>query len=140
MSLLMQNEKEANLLVAKVMRITFVNFTLIYLLNVIGIFTVDKKIMTIAYIGGGCLLLLPTFLINILKWEKGYIKYVNVICASVFVTLLSITLTYHVVAIYVYPIAIASLYFSKGLNIVATIFTVAGVSVGQILAFYMDTL
>lgn len=140
MSLLTQNEKEANLLVAKVMRITFVIFTLIYLLNVVGIFTVDKKIMTIAYIGGGCLLLLPTVLVNILKREGGYIKYVNVWCASVFVTLLSITLTYHVVAIYVYSIAIASLYFSKRLNIVATGLTVAGVSIGQIMAFYVETL
>lgn len=140
MGLLNKNEEEANLIVAKVMRVTLIIFTLIYLLNVIGIFTVDKVIMTIAYIGGSCLLLLPTLLINVLKKEGGYIKYVNVVCASVYVTLLSITLTYHVVAIYVYPIAIASLYFSKRLNIVATSLTVVGVSVGQILAFYLDTL
>lgn len=140
MSLLMQNEKEANLLVAKVMRVTFLIFSLIYLLNVIGIFVVDKGIMTIAYLGGSVLLLLPTVLINALKKEGSYIKYLNVVCASIYVTLLSITLTYHVVAIYVYPIAIASLYFSKRLNVVATGLTVAGVSVGQILAFYMDTL
>ena len=140
MGLLKQNEKEANLLVAKVMRITFIIFTLVIILNVIGIFTVDKIIMTIAYIGGGGLLLLPTLLVNILKKEGNYIKYLNVICAAIFVTLLSITLTYHVVAIYVYSIAIASLYFSKKLNIMATGLTVAGVSVGQILAFYLDTL
>lgn len=140
MSLLRQNEKEANILVAKVMRITFVIFTLIYLLNVIGLFTVDKTIMTCAYIGGAVLLLLPTLITNILKKEAGVVKYLNVVCSAVFVTLLSITLTYHVVAIYVYPIAIASLYFSKRLNIVATSLTVVGVSVGQILAFYMNTL
>lgn len=140
MDLLKQNEKEANLLATKVMRITFAMFTLAYLLNVLGIFKVDKMIMTIAYIGGGCLLLLPTFIVNILKKEGNYIKYVNVVCASVFVTMLSITLTYHVVAIYVYSIAIASLYFSKRLNIAATVLTVIGVSIGQILAFYLDTL
>ncbi|MBQ7981673.1 MAG: hypothetical protein IJ305_08750, partial [Oscillospiraceae bacterium] len=39
------------------------------------------------------------------------------------------------VLLYVYPIAIASLYFSGRLNIVATIFTIAGVSLGQINAF-----
>ncbi len=140
MSLLKQNEKEANFLVAKVMRITFLIFTLIYILNVIGIFVVDKTVMTVAYIGGGCLLLFPTLLVNILKREDSYIKYVNVVCGSLFVTLLSITLTYHVVAIYVYSIAIASLYFSKKLNIMATGLTVAGVSIGQILAFFLDTL
>lgn len=140
MSLVERNEKEANRLVAKVMRITFVIFTLVYLLNVIGLFVVDKTIMTCAYIGGSVLLLLPTLITNVLKLEAGFIKYLNVVCAAIFVTLLSITLTYHVVAIYVYPIAIASLYFSKKLNIVATTLTVLGVSIGQILAFYMDTL
>ena len=140
MGLLKQNEKEANLLVAKVMRITFLIFTLIYILNVIGVFIVDKTIMTIAFISGSCMLLLPTVFVNILKKEQGYIKYINVICAAVFVTLLSTTLTFHVVAIYVYPIAIASLYFSKSLNIVATGLTVVGVSVGQILAFNLKTL
>lgn len=140
MSLLMQNEKEANLLVAKVMRSTFLIFTFVYFLNVLGIFIIDKVIMTIAYIGGGCLLLLPTLLVNILKKEKSFIKYVNVVCAAIVVTLLSITLTYHVVAMYVYPIAIASLYFSKKLNIVATGLTVVGVSAGQIAAFFLDTI
>ena len=98
MSILGKNEKEANLLVAKVMRITFLIFTLIYILNVVGIFVVPGTIMTIAYIGGSVLLLLPTLLVNILKKEDLWIKYLNVVCASVFVTLLSITLTFHVVA------------------------------------------
>ncbi|MBQ2745001.1 MAG: hypothetical protein IJF37_05250 [Lachnospiraceae bacterium] len=140
MSLLMKNEKEANLIVAKVMRVTFIIFTLIYILNIIGVFIVDGVIMTTAYILGSCLLLLPTLFVNVLKKEQSYIKYVNVVCASVFVIILSITLTYHVVAIYVYPIAIASLYFSKKLNIMATSLTVVGVSVGQIMAFYMNTI
>ena len=136
--ILIENEKQANRIVAKVMRITFAVFTLIYLLDVVGIFIVDIGIMTMAYIGGGILLLLPTLLVNILKQEKRYIKYVNVICAILFVVLVTITLTYHVVVIYVYPIAIASLYFSKKLNILATALTVVGVSLGQILAFYLD--
>lgn len=138
--ILQENEKQANKIVAKVMRITFLIFTLVYLLNVFNLFVVDDVIMTIAYIGGGILLLLPTFFTNIIKLEKGFIKYINVISAAIFVTLLSITLTYHVVVIYVYPIAIASLYFSKSLNIVATALTVFGVSVGQLLAFHLNTL
>ena len=138
--MLRKNEKEANMIVAKVMRITFVIFTLVYILNVIGIFVVDKTIMTLAYIGGGILLWMPTILVCLLKLEKGFVKYINVICAAIFVMLLSTTLTYHVVVIYVYPIAIASLYFSKRLNITATALTVFGVSVGQLLAYYLNTL
>ena len=138
--MLRENERQANKIVAKVMRITFFIFTLVYVLNVIRVFKVEHGIMTVAYIGGGLLLLLPTLLTNILKLENGQIKYFNVICAAIFVLLLSTTLTYHVVVVYVYPIAIASLYFSRHLNIVATGFTVVGVSVGQILAFQLQTL
>jgi len=139
MSLLKQNEKEANLIVAKVMRVSFFIFTLIYILNVIGIFEVKPDVMLFAYIGGSVLLLVPTVLSNFLKLEHWIIKYIYVLCAAVFITLLSITLTWHVVAMYVYPIAIASLYFSKKLNITATILTVIGVSIGQVLAYFMQT-
>lgn len=140
MSLLMKNEKEANQIVAKVMRITFLIFTLIYIMNLIGIFVVDNGIMTIAFIGGSLFLLLPTLMTNILKLSNYGLKYVYVLCAALFVMILSTTLTFHVVVIYVYPIAIASLYFSKKLNIMATALTVVGVSIGQLLAFFLQTL
>ena len=122
------------------MRITFVIFTVIYIMNVVGIFIVDGTIMTIAYIGGAVLLLLPSILNKVIKGQNDWMKYVSVIFAATFVMLLSTTLTFHVVVIYVYPIAIASLYFSKRLNILATILTVIGVSIGQLLAFYLQTL
>ncbi|MBR2046820.1 MAG: HD domain-containing protein [Agathobacter sp.] len=138
--ILIENEKQANHVVAKVMRITLLIFTFIYVLDVIGVFIVNLKIMTVAYIGSAVLLLLPTLFVNILKQNIPCIKYVNVIIAATFTTLLSVTLTYHVVVIYVYPIAIASLYFSRQLNILATTLTVVGVSIGQLLAFFMNTL
>ena len=139
MSLLKQNEKEANLIVAKVMRVSFLIFTVVYILNIIGIFEVKPNVMTFAYISGGILLWVPTVLSNLLKLDHWIVKFINVFCAAFFITLLSITLTWHVVAMYVYPIAIASLYFSKKLNITATILTVIGVSIGQVLAFFMQT-
>lgn len=139
-SMLRKNEKEANSIVAKVMRITFLIFMLVYILNIIDVFVVDDTIMTIAFIGGSIFLLLPTLMTNILKLEKNYLKYIYVVCAAIFVMILSTTLTFHVVVIYVYPIAIASLYFSKRLNIVATILNVIGVSIGQLLAFFLQTL
>lgn len=43
------------------------------------------------------------------------------------------------VVLYVYPIAIAGIYFSKKLNIIATVLTAMGVSVAQVIAFYVDT-
>jgi len=138
--MLRKNEREANVIVAKVMRITFFIFIFVYILNLIDIFIVDDMIMTIAFIGGSVFLLFPTIMTNLLKMEQEYLKYIYVVCAALFVMILSTTLTFHVVVIYVYPIGIASLYFSKRLNIVATILTVIGVSIGQLLAFFLQTL
>ncbi len=137
--ILVENEERANIIVAKVMLTTLIIFTLIYFMNAIGIFVVNSTTMAVAYVGSAVLLLMPMFFTYVLKWNKKIIKYVNVTGAALFVLLLSMTLTYHVVVIYVYPIAIASLYFSKRLNIYATSITVLCVSIGQALAFVMDT-
>lgn len=137
---LADNEKEANLVVAKVMRVTFVIFILVYVLDILGIFTVDMGVMTVAFVAGSILLLVPTVLSNGMKIQAWWVKYFNVISAVIFITLMSTTLTYHVVGLYIYAIAISSLYFSRRLNVLATVLSVIGVSVGQVLAFYLQTL
>ena len=135
---LIQNEKQANRAVAKVMRVTFLFFTLVYLLNVIGIFVVDMKIMTLAYVTGTVFLWIPTLIVNVGKQQSGYVKYVLILCTILFVTVNATTLGYHVVILYIYAIAIASLYFSKKLNIITTAFSVVGVSFGQWLCFTLN--
>ena len=137
---LIQNEKQANRAVAKVMQITFLIFTVVYLLNVFGIFVVDMGIMTFAYIVGSVLLWVPTLIVIVGKNQQSYVKYILILCAVIFVTVVAATLGYHAVLLYIYAIAIASLYFSKKLNILTTILSVMGVSLGQWLAFTLDTL
>lgn len=137
---LIQNEKQANRAVAKVMQITFLIFTVVYLLNVFGIFVVDMGIMTFAYIVGSVLLWVPTLIVIVGKNQRSYVKYILILCAVIFVTVVATTLGYHAVLLYIYAIAIASLYFSKKLNILTTILSVMGVSLGQWLAFTLDTL
>ena len=72
---------------------------------------------------------------NIAKLEGAYVKYLLAICAVIFVTIVTATLGYHVVLLYIYAIAIGSLYFSKRINILTTILSVIGVSVGQLVCF-----
>lgn len=139
-SFLMENEKIANKIAAKVMRVTFIIFTLIYILDIIGIFVVDKGIMTVAYILGSIMLWTPTILVDVIKINNEKTKYINTLCAVLFVAIMTTTLTYHVVALYIYGIAISSLYFSKRLNVFATVLSVICVSIGQILAFILETL
>lgn len=135
---LVQNEKQANKAAAKVMRITFLIFSLVFIMNVIGIFIVDMKIMTVAYVMGSVLLWMPTILVNIAKQDGGYVKYALTICAVIFITIVTSTLGYHAVLLYIYAIAIASLYFSKRINVMTMILSVIGVSVGQMICFWFD--
>jgi len=137
---LIQNEKQANKAVAKVMRITFVIFTLVFILNVVGIFVVDMGTMMAAYIGGSILLWLPTFVVNIGKQQGSYVKYLLTISAVIFVSIVTATLGYHAVLLFIYAIAIASLYFSKKINILTTVLSVVGVSVGQYVCFTFEIL
>lgn len=135
---LAENEQQANKLVAKVMRITLLIYTVMYILNMAGVFVVDDTVMLVTYLCGAFFLLVPTILVYGVKSSAGYVKYVNIVCAAACVMLLCITLTYHVVAMYVYPIALACLYFSKKLNIIATVLTVISIMAGQLAGYYMQ--
>lgn len=138
-NMLRENEVQANVVAAKVMGITFLIFSLVLLLNVVGVFTIDGKIMTVCYAGGSAILWLPAVLVKTGNRGAAYLKYIIVACASLFVLLISAALTYHVTILYVYGIAIASLYFSKKLNVFATVLAVLCTAAGQMLAFHLGT-
>ncbi len=138
MELLKENERSANKAAAKVMRITVLVFVVVLVLDIAGIFTIPLGVMIAAYIIGTVLLFVPTFIVNIGKQDGPWVKYIIVICAVLFTVDVAITLSYHSILLFVYPIAIASLYFSGKLNIVASIITIVGVSVGQLGAFYLN--
>lgn len=92
-NILCENEKQANRAATRVMGITFIILTIIFILNLGGIFSIKVTIMTTVYLASGVLLLLPMFLIYVMRLENHYIKYINVISSCMFVMLLCITLT-----------------------------------------------
>lgn len=135
MELLAENERSANKAAAKVMRITVIVFAAVLLLDILGIFTVELGVMIASYVIGTLLLLVPTFIVNVRKINESWVKYVIVVCAMMFTSVVAATLSYHGVIMYVFPIAIASLYFSSKLNNFSAVITILGVSVGQCIAF-----
>ena len=108
----MENEKHANKSVAKVMRITFLIFSVVFLLNVLGSFVVDMKTMTIAYVCGSVLLWFPTIIVNIAKLEGAGVKYYLTVCAVIFVSIVTATLGYHAVLLFIYAIAMGTSWFN----------------------------
>lgn len=138
MKLLKENETSANRAAAKVMLISISVLTVVFILNIMGIFIVDMTQMTIAYIAGSAMLAAPALIVNVMKKSgEGYTKYVCVICAVIFTGILAVIMPKHAILLYVYPIAISSLYFSGKLNIFSTILTIITVSAAQLISFYI---
>ena len=139
-SIFRENEIISNKIVAKINIIEMILFTLIFLLNVFGIFIVPMKIMIAAYVIGMICLVIPVLLNNILKIKKGWIKYINVLSAVMLMWICSGTLRFHSVAVFALPIVIATLYYSKKLTIIATILTVIVTSLGELFGYAFNTI
>lgn len=132
-SILVRNEYEANRFAAKVMLLTIIFVAMVYVLNFLRIFIVPIPVMSIAMGIATVLLLIPAVIIFILKLEGRWIKYVTVSAAALMVASISTFLAFHVVIMYVYAIAIASLYFSRKLSWFAVVFSIVTLSLSQVL-------
>ncbi|HAU83981.1 MAG TPA: hypothetical protein DCW90_00150, partial [Lachnospiraceae bacterium] len=88
------NEQVANLYVAKVMEITAAFAIVVIILNTIGIFVVDPAIMTITGSTSLIALLIPAFILKVLKKNEVWLKYVAIFSASVVVLTITVTLNY----------------------------------------------
>ncbi len=138
MELLRENERSANKAAAKVMRITILVYSVVLILDILGIFVIDLNTMIMTFIKGAVMLFVPTVIVNFMKKDGAWVKYVIVICAVIFTMVVSVYLSWHAVLLYVYPIALASLYFSGKLNIIAAVITIVGVSLGQLTSFMSE--
>ena len=137
-SIIASNEAQANIFVAKAMRITALVLTLIMILNIVGIFIIDMNAMVVAYISGMVLLLTPTLLVNVLKIKHPALKYIFVSISALFVCIMIVTLNWHAVVIYIFAIGVAGMYFSKGVNIYAIVLSPIGFSIAQYFAYKLN--
>lgn len=138
--IIQKNEKDANRVVANVMLITFCVFTLIYILNLSGVFVIDDFYMNIAYFSGSIILILPKIINMIFGTSSGKLKYIYVTLSAIFLMILTSILTYHVVVLYVFPIAIGALYFSRKVTYFSSIITSAVTVCGQFIGFFIGKL
>lgn len=106
------DEQETNQTVAKIMRITSFFMIGVLVLNIMNIFIIDMDVMFIVTFATCVALWIPTFLISRRGWRTPKVKYISIGCAVIAVTIIIITLSYHAVLFYIYPMALSSLYFN----------------------------
>lgn len=72
-----RNEKDANIVVAKIFFITFLLFTVVFLLNVLGVFVIYQPAMILAYVSSSVLLLSPLLINKLVPTSSKYLKYIE---------------------------------------------------------------
>ncbi|MDF2540785.1 MAG: methyl-accepting chemotaxis sensory transducer [Herbinix sp.] len=134
--ILIKNEQEANKLAATITSITITFIALVYILNVVGIFIAPQKAMSIAMGISTFMMLVPPILVFIFKLERLWVKYFIVTVCTLMVAVMSLQLSWHVVVLFIYPIAISSLYFSRRLSWFAVILSILLFTTSQIASLY----
>ncbi len=132
-SILMKNEVEANKFAATVMVFTNIFAILVYTLNTLGIFVANQQVMTVAMAIAVALLTLPIIIVRVFKRQDFWVKYVTVTSALLMMGVLNALLSFHVVVLYAFPLAIASLFFSKRLSWYTSIGSIIILNLGQLL-------
>ena len=116
-----KNYRTINCIVAKCMRITFVFVMIIMVFAIIGGFKFDQQAVIICFGLSGVLLLVPTLLVNVLELNHSSIKYVIVTCTVLVVGFICAFMSNIMIAIVLFPLLIASLYYNRSLVLYVTL-------------------
>lgn len=130
--LLSYNEERANHYNALCQRIAALITAVMWFLNVIEFFIVDKTMMNIAMPMGIVFLLIPTVLEKCSLLSKPITKYLMISCFLMGITLMSSVLTLHLILAWTCPIILSCHYYSPKF----TRYTMAGTLLLMLVSFF----
>lgn len=108
----------------------FVIITVIWLLNMLEVFVVNKKIMTDCYVACTVIYVIGILVCTINDLSQKWIKYFLLLWLAVFVTILNVFLTFHAVITCLLAIVYTTMYLSKRMMIYTCVLTMCSVAVG----------
>lgn len=136
-SILTKNETESNKFAAKTMLFTNVFVVLVYTLTLVRLFVVDIGQMTVAMLISTVFLTLPSVVVLIMKKQDAWVKYLITISAVIMVCSVTSLLQHHTIILFLYPVAISSLYFSRSLSWYTVISSLVLMPLAQIIGFHI---
>lgn len=132
-----QNEQEANLYTARCLRILALIVAVVWLLNIVGIFTVPANVMAIAAIISIAVFLIPTLLCRIESKHPAHRKYHIMLCCVLGISLLAAAMPKHSIVAWSAPIILSCHYYSKRLSWGAFAASAVCLAVSVIAATYL---
>lgn len=126
-------EYMANKYVMKCFTSTIFIYTIAFILNVLGIFVIEQKLMVGGYIPCAIIFLIMHFACKDIYLSNAKLKYFILFAVVMVFTIMGVTITYHVVLVSILPFLYATLYSSKPvmryvyfMTVISTIIVVFG--------------
>lgn len=126
--------------VAAVCRINTAFMMIVGLLNLLGIFIVDMKMLLVAVISSIIIYMLPTLIYNILGIHKGWVRYVILFLLVISSGVEYAILSYHVILMLSFPLFVACLYSKKRYIAYVSALTVLMLICSHLLAYKLNVI
>ena len=103
----------ANKYIVKCFTVTMIVYTIIFILNMLNIFVIDKELMIKGFVPSLIIYVILRVSAKFMSLSDPKTKYFFLTCVIMFFTITSVFLTYHAVLLPVLPFLYATLYSSK---------------------------
>lgn len=131
------NSIEVNKLAAKCLRIASLFLVSLWIFVMSDYYDYDKYFISMLFVACILLLFIPSVLVNVLKFERQWIKYYVIMCTLSVAFLLSTFVAYDFIIITVLALLIATLYCDRKLIVVTTLIDCICVLGVMFLRFYI---
>lgn len=123
-AIIKEYDEMADRRVAAVCRINVAFMIIVGLLNVLGIFIIQMKMLMLVVVSSIIIYMLPTLLYNVLEIHKGWVRYIILFLLVVLAGLQYAALSYHVILMLSFPLVIACLYSKNRYVIYVSVLTI----------------
>ena len=130
-------EAKANRFTVVCLIITYFIMGVMWILNLLGIFIVQKSLMNYGFFLLSVVMLILVALCNLAGYDKPWLKYIILTFAVLMTTVLSIALTYHMIIACVLPLIYAIQYSDKKLLFYTYALSVVGIFASVMGGYYL---
>lgn len=130
-------EAKANRFTVVCLIITYFIMGVMWILNLLGIFIVQKSLMNYGFFLLSVVMLILVAVCNLVGYDKPWLKYVILTFAVLMTTVLSIALTYHMIIASVLPLIYAIQYSDKKLLFYTYALSVIGIFASVMGGYYL---
>ena len=115
-------------------------FAFSWILNMTGVFVIDKTAFTIVTVACGAIFCVPKAALLIRRKYEEWIKYAVIICAVLAINLAYSVLTYHMIMMLAFPLIMSVMYFDPKLTLFTTISSIFLMTASHIISFFISVM